>query len=314
MATRYRRADKINALNLIDSLDGDRTAASAQLNIPAKTLQKWTAAEDELRANFSDYQKRHFDRLLPELHLTMLERAVAVVKHLNDAKLAEASASQLAYTLNILANHIVRLQEIANAASPEPETPQPAKMELPPRPSYADEIHPALSKRYTNLPTPAPATTPYADEIAPLPTTPYADDLAPLPATPDADEINSALSKRYTNFPSRAPATTPYADDIAPLPATSHENEFDPAPAPPRADDIAPLAATIQDNESDSLQASRLRTAPVPNATALGSPTPASQLPLLAARAKRRRKKRTGITPRKKRPKTKHRQRKRKRR
>ena len=169
MATRYRLADKIKALNLVDSLDGDRTAASAQLSIPAKTLQKWTAAENELRANFSDYQKRHFDRLLPELHVTMLERAVAVVKHLDDAKLAEASASQLAYTLNILANHIVKLQEFANAASPEPETPQPAKMELPPRPSYADEIHPALSKRYTNLPTPAPATTPYADEIAPLP-------------------------------------------------------------------------------------------------------------------------------------------------
>ena len=241
MATRYRLADKINALNLVDSLDGDRTAASAQLSIPAKTLQKWTAAEDELRANFSDYQKRHFDRLLPELHLTMLERAVAVVKHLDDAKLAEASASKLAYTLNILANHIVKLQEIANAASPEPETPQPAKMELPPRPSYADEIHPALSKRYTNLPTPAPATTPYADEIAPLP-------------------------------------------------------------------------PSLQENESDSLQASRPRTAPVPNATALGRPVPASQLPLLATRAKRRRKKRTGITPRKKRPKTKHRQRKRKRR
>ena len=265
---------------------------------PPKPSKKWTAAEDDLRADYSDYQRRRFDRLLPELHLTMLDRAVAVVNCLDDTKLAEASASQLAYVLNILGNHIVKMEEIARANDPAPP-PDKVKMELPPRTPYADDLLSVLGNRYTNFPMPAPAA-PYADDIAPLPATPPKSEIAPLPVAPDVDDI-APLPATPPNNEIAAPPAAPDEDDTAPLPAT-----------PPKSE-IAPAPATRHDRETKSLQASRLRTALQPFGYVQSSPAPATLLPLLAAPANQKRKKRPGLTPRKRQPK-KRRQRKRKRR
>ena len=113
MPKRYRLDTKIEALDLLDQLDGDLQRVKSRLNIPVKTLQKWTAAEEQLRTRFLGQQDRRFDRLLSDLHLKLLERALAILDHLDDDTLADASATQLAYALNTEVSHAVRLEEIA---------------------------------------------------------------------------------------------------------------------------------------------------------------------------------------------------------
>ena len=52
MKRRYTLDAKINALNQLDCLDGDLALASRQLEIPAKTLEKWRAKELDLRRDY----------------------------------------------------------------------------------------------------------------------------------------------------------------------------------------------------------------------------------------------------------------------
>ena len=75
MPKRYPLNTKIEALDLLDQLNGDLKRVASQLSIPAKTLSKWSAAADRLRHNFTDQQDRRFDQLLSSLHIKLLERA-----------------------------------------------------------------------------------------------------------------------------------------------------------------------------------------------------------------------------------------------
>ena len=113
MPKRYRLDTKIEALNLLDQLDGNLQLVNSRLNIPVKTLQKWSAAQDNLRLQFTDQQDRRFDQLLASLHLKLLERGHAILDHLDDDTLKAATATQLAYALNTIATHAIRLEEIA---------------------------------------------------------------------------------------------------------------------------------------------------------------------------------------------------------
>ena len=113
MPKRYRLENKIDALNLLDQLDGDLQRVKSRLNIPVKTLQKWSAGEDQLRNQFLGRQDRRFDRLLSDLHLKLLERGLDILDHLTGDALADASATQLAYALNAVVSHAIKLEEIA---------------------------------------------------------------------------------------------------------------------------------------------------------------------------------------------------------
>ena len=114
MSTRYPLAQKIKTLNLLDQLNGDRRQAAAQSKIPLGTLENWIKDEDKLRTQFTQQQDQQFDQRLSLLHLKLLDRALAILDHLDDATLADASAGQLANALNTVISHTVKLQELQN--------------------------------------------------------------------------------------------------------------------------------------------------------------------------------------------------------
>ena len=131
MPKRYTLSEKITALNLIDQLNGDRRQAADQLNIPRRTLEGWLPIEDQLRNQFTSEQDGQFDRQLRQVHLKLLDRALAILDCLDDSALADASASQLARALNAILSQTVKLQELQNHNDQIPATiPQPTSIDF----------------------------------------------------------------------------------------------------------------------------------------------------------------------------------------
>ena len=98
MKRRYPLDAKINALNRIDQLymtDGDIALTATQLNIPAKTLEKWRAKELDLRRDYQERQWRRLDRLQFDLNLQMLERCATIMQQMDDSTLSKAPLNQL---------------------------------------------------------------------------------------------------------------------------------------------------------------------------------------------------------------------------
>ena len=84
MKRRYTLDAKINALNHIDQNDGDLQGAAKELKISAKTLEKWRAAEESLRAQYRARQTRHLERLQFDLQIKMIERCHAILAQMHE--------------------------------------------------------------------------------------------------------------------------------------------------------------------------------------------------------------------------------------
>ena len=111
MKRRYTLDAKINALNQIDQHDGDLQRAGKLLKIPVKTLEKWRAAQDSLRADYRERQTRHLERLQFDLQIKMIERCHAILANMDEDTLAQAPLTQLNSALSALLNHVNILQE-----------------------------------------------------------------------------------------------------------------------------------------------------------------------------------------------------------
>ena len=120
MKRRYTLDAKINALNQIDQFDGDLQRAGKLLKIPVKTLEKWRAAEESLRANYRKRQTRQLERMQFDLQIKMVERCHAILAKMDDQTLDQAPLTQLNSALSALLNHVNILQE----ASTQNEKPQ----------------------------------------------------------------------------------------------------------------------------------------------------------------------------------------------
>ena len=122
MKRRYPLNAKINALNQIDQLDCDLPLAAKQLNIPAKTLEKWRAKEPELRRQYQLRQWRHLDHLQFDMHVNMLDRCAAILQQMDDTTLAKAPLNQLNAALAALLSHVRVFQESQAKIDPPHET------------------------------------------------------------------------------------------------------------------------------------------------------------------------------------------------
>ena len=80
MPTKYSLDTKIEALNLLDQLDGDFHLVKSRLDIPLKTIRGWRSSEEELRQRFEDRQYRHFANLKLTLLKDMLETSCDIMK------------------------------------------------------------------------------------------------------------------------------------------------------------------------------------------------------------------------------------------
>ncbi len=121
MKRRYPLDAKINALNRIDQLDGDIALTATQLNIPAKTLEKWRAKELDLRRDYQDRQWRRLDRLQFDLNLQMLERCATIMQQMDDSTLSKAPLNQLNATLSALLAHVRKFEETQRNLDWQPE-------------------------------------------------------------------------------------------------------------------------------------------------------------------------------------------------
>lgn len=122
MKRRYALNAKISALNQIDQLDGDLPRAAKQLNIPAKTLEKWRAKEHQLRQQYQNRQWRHLDRLQFDLHVKMLDRCAAIVQQMDDHTLNKAPLNQLNAALAAMLSHVRIFEEAQQQIDPPQET------------------------------------------------------------------------------------------------------------------------------------------------------------------------------------------------
>ena len=122
MKRRYPLNAKINALNKIDQLDGDLPLAAKQLNIPAKTLEKWRAKESELRRDYQARQWRHLDRIKFDLHVQMIERCATIIQEMDDTALNKAPLNQLNAALAALLSHVRIFEESQQEFDPPKET------------------------------------------------------------------------------------------------------------------------------------------------------------------------------------------------
>ncbi|MCY4071845.1 MAG: hypothetical protein OXG60_11155, partial [Chloroflexi bacterium] len=67
MQAAYTLDTRIEALNLLNRLDGDFQRVKERLKIPLKTLRGWRASEWELRRRFENREYRHFANIKLEL-------------------------------------------------------------------------------------------------------------------------------------------------------------------------------------------------------------------------------------------------------
>jgi hypothetical protein len=111
MARRYTLDTKINALNWLDTLDGDLKITSVNLDIPISTLSRWQSKESELRQDHRQKLQRQFTRLKAELQVQMLDRGMKIVACMDDETLDKAPLNQLATALGSLVNHALKLDE-----------------------------------------------------------------------------------------------------------------------------------------------------------------------------------------------------------
>lgn len=111
MKQRYTLESKINALNRIDQNDGDLQSTSRQLNVPAKTLKKWRAIENDLRDKFDQQEAREIARLQARMRLKLLQRADQILEYIDPDTLKIATLNQLHSALNTLLNHAQKLEE-----------------------------------------------------------------------------------------------------------------------------------------------------------------------------------------------------------
>ena len=121
MSQRYALTKKIEALDLVDKLDGDMRAAREQLDIPLATLANWRAQEDELRRAYNQRRRRQRDRLFVDLQLEMLNRGQNLLDMMSDDKLAKAPVNQLASALGSLVSHALKLADVIEESQEEKE-------------------------------------------------------------------------------------------------------------------------------------------------------------------------------------------------
>lgn len=112
MTRRYSLDAKIEALNLIDRLDGNIAAASDGLEISMNSLAKWRAQESTLRKAYDQRRQRERARLFSDLQLEMLERGKAIVSQLDDQRLEKAPLNQLATALSSLVGSALKLSDV----------------------------------------------------------------------------------------------------------------------------------------------------------------------------------------------------------
>lgn len=112
MSRRYSLDAKIDALNLVDRLDGNIAAASEALAISMPSLVKWRGQERELRKAYSQRRQRERARLLSDLQMRMLERGQAVLAMLDERKLESATVNQLASALGSLIGNALKLADV----------------------------------------------------------------------------------------------------------------------------------------------------------------------------------------------------------
>ena len=138
MPATYTLDTRIEALNLLNQLDGDFQAVKERLKIPLKTLRGWRASEWELRRRFENREYRHFANIKLELLRDMLETARDTMKQLKSGEREGLTVSQLAYTLSTLLNQAHRLEESFEDLPPDAqmETEQPNRIRF----IYEDEL------------------------------------------------------------------------------------------------------------------------------------------------------------------------------
>ncbi|MCY4020539.1 MAG: hypothetical protein OXG39_14105 [Chloroflexi bacterium] len=121
MPATYTLDTKIEALNLLNQLDGDFLRVKERLKIPLKTLRGWRASERELRRRFEDREYRHFASIKLELLRDMLETSRDIMQQLKSGEREGLTASQLVYTLSTLLNQAHRLEESFEDLPPDPQ-------------------------------------------------------------------------------------------------------------------------------------------------------------------------------------------------
>ncbi|MCY4537652.1 MAG: hypothetical protein OXE52_05400, partial [Chloroflexi bacterium] len=121
MPTKYSLDTKIEALNLLDQLDGDFRELASRLDIPLKTIRGWRSSEEELRQRFEDRQYRHFANLKLTLLKDMLETSCDIMKKIKSGENEGIAPSQLAYTLSTLLNQAKQLEESFEDLAPNPQ-------------------------------------------------------------------------------------------------------------------------------------------------------------------------------------------------
>ena len=138
MQAAYTLDTRIEALNLLNRLDGDFQRVKERLKIPLKTLRGWRSSEREIRRRFEDREYRHFASIKLELLRDMLETSRDIMKIIKSGEHKGVTLSQLAYTLSTLLNQAHRLEESFEDLPPDAqlETEQPNRMRF----IYEDDL------------------------------------------------------------------------------------------------------------------------------------------------------------------------------
>jgi len=111
MQATYTLDTRIEALNLLDQLDGDFHRVNDRLKIPLKTLRGWRSSEKELRRRFEDREYRHFANIKLELLKDLFETSRDFMKKLKSGEHEGITVSQLVYALSTLLNQAHQLEE-----------------------------------------------------------------------------------------------------------------------------------------------------------------------------------------------------------
>ena len=111
MSKEYTLDQKIEALNLLDQLDGDVHRGRKQLGIPVKTLRGWRGDSDTLRRKFDQRQFRHFANIKQSLLNDMLATAQDIMETIKSGDHPGIAVSQLTNAVDTLLRNAKQLEE-----------------------------------------------------------------------------------------------------------------------------------------------------------------------------------------------------------
>ena len=117
----YSLDEKVEALNELDSLDGNFAAFRKSSDIPYSTIQRWRRKEEQLRRQHRQRRARERDRLFVDLQLNMLKRGKKALERMDEKMLENAPLNQLATALGSLISHALKLSDVIEETHGEKE-------------------------------------------------------------------------------------------------------------------------------------------------------------------------------------------------